>query len=93
MRENLESMHGLVYSQRALLALTEHGMARNDAYKVVQSASMESWATGEPLQALLAKDAMVTELLSPEELRALFDPDYHLKHIDTAFARLGIDED
>lgn len=93
MRENLESTHGLVASQRVLLALTEHGMARQDAYKIVQNGAMESWATGEPLQNILGRDAMVTELLAPDELAALFDPGYHLAHIDTAFARLGIGEE
>ncbi|MCA1669458.1 MAG: adenylosuccinate lyase, partial [Thermomicrobia bacterium] len=90
MRENLESTHGLVASQRVLLALTEHGMARQDAYKVVQSGAMESWATGEPLQSILSRNAMVSELLPSDELATLFDHAYHLAHIETAFARLGI---
>ncbi|HEY8291810.1 MAG TPA: adenylosuccinate lyase [Thermomicrobiales bacterium] len=93
MRENLESTHGLVASQRVLLTLTERGMARQDAYKVVQSGAMESWATGEPLQAILSRNVMVAELLAPDELAALFDPGYHLAHIETAFARLGIGEE
>jgi len=92
MRENLESTHGLVASQRVLLALTEHGMARQDAYKIVQSGAMESWATGEPLQTILGRNVMVTELLAPDELATLFDHGYHLKQIDTAFTRLGIGE-
>ena len=90
MRANLESTRGLVYSQRALLALTERGMARQDAYKIVQGASMQSWATGEPLQSLLAKEPSVSAHLSADELCTLFDPEYHLAHIDTAFARLGL---
>jgi adenylosuccinate lyase len=93
MRENLESTHGLVASQRVLLALTEHGMARQDAYKIVQRGAMESWATGEPLQSILAKEPMVNEVLTPEALAALFDHGYHLAHIDTAFTRLGIGEE
>ncbi len=90
MRENLESTHGLVASQRVLLALTERGMARQDAYKIVQSGAMESWATREPLQMILGRNTAVAALLPPEELAALFDHAYHLMHIDTAFARLGI---
>lgn len=90
MRANLESTHGLVASQRVLLALTEHGMARQDAYKIVQRGAMESWTTGEPLQTILAREPMVNELLTPEALAELFDHGYHLAHIDTAFARLGI---
>ncbi|MDQ2787443.1 MAG: adenylosuccinate lyase, partial [Chloroflexota bacterium] len=84
--------HGLVASQRVLLALTERGMARQDAYKIVQSGAMESWATDEPLHDILGRNATVTELLPPDELAMLFDHDYHLKHIDTAFVRLGIGE-
>jgi adenylosuccinate lyase len=90
MRENLESTRGLVASQRVLLALTERGMARQDAYKIVQGSSMTAWETGEPLHNLLARDTAVRERLRPDELSELFDYGYHLKHIDTAFARLGI---
>jgi len=92
MRENLESTHGLVASQRVLLALTERGMARQDAYKIVQNGAMESWATREPLQSILGRDLAVAELLPPDELALLFDHAYHLKHIETAFTRLGIGE-
>jgi len=93
MRANLESTHGLVASQRVLLALTEHGMARQDAYKIVQRGAMESWETGGPLQEILAKDRAVMELLTPDALAELFDPGYHLVHIDTAFSRLGIGQE
>ena len=60
MRANLESTHGLVASQRVLLALTEHGMARQDAYKIVQRGAMESWETSEPLQSILGREPTVT---------------------------------
>jgi len=93
MRENLESTHGLVASQRVLLALTERGMARQDAYKIVQSGAMESWATTEPLQSILGRNPAVAELLPADDLASLFDHDYHLKHIETAFTRLGIGEE
>lgn len=93
MRANLESTRGLVASQRVLLALTERGMARQDAYKIVQSGAMESWATDEPLQTILGRNPTVAELLPPDDLATLFDHGYHLKHIDTAFARLGIGEE
>ncbi len=93
MRANLESTRGLVASQRVLLALTERGMARQDAYKIVQSGAMESWATEEPLQSILGRNPTVAELLPPDELATLFDHGYHLKHIDTAFTRLGIGEE
>ncbi len=90
MRANLESTHGLVSSQRVLLALIDRGMARQDAYKIVQRGAMQAWETEEPLLSILGRDATVSELLTPDELTALFDVSYHLAHIDTAFARLGI---
>ena len=90
MRANLESTRGLVSSQRVLLALTERGMARQAAYKIVQSGAMQSWESGEPLHEILARDPAVRARLSPDELAALFDAGYHLAHIDTAFQRLGI---
>jgi adenylosuccinate lyase len=93
MRENLESTRGLVASQRVLLALTERGMARQDAYKIVQRGAMTAWETGEPLHDLLSRDTTVRERLQPDELAELFDASYHLKHIDTAFQRLGIGEE
>jgi len=93
MKANLESTHGLVASQRVLLALTEHGMARQDAYKIVQRGAMESWETSEPLQSILARESAVNDLLTPDALTALFDPGYHLAHIDTAFSRLGIGQE
>jgi len=93
MRANLESTHGLVASQRVLLALTEAGMARQDAYKIVQRGAMQSWETSEPLHCILSREPAVTELLTPEALETLFDHGYHLAHIDTAFARLGIGEE
>lgn len=91
MRENLESTHGLINSQRALLALVERGMARQDAYKIAQRAAMQSWESGEPLHDILARDPTVREKITPDDLAALFDPAYHLRHIATAFARLGLD--
>ncbi len=90
MRENLESTHGLINSQRALLTLVERGMPRQDAYKIAQRAAMQSWESGEPLHDILARDATVREKITPADLAALFDSAYHLRHIDTAFARLGL---
>jgi len=92
MRENLESTHGLINSQRALLTLVERGLPRQDAYKIAQRAAMQSWESGEPLHDILARDATVREKITPADLAALFDSAYHLRHIDTAFARLGLGE-
>ena len=90
MQRNLDSTQGIVYSQRALLALTEGGMDRQDAYKIVQRAAMRAWAEGVPLFDLLSADPAVTERLSPDRLHSLFEPSYHLRFVDEAFRRVGL---
>ena len=88
MRANLDKLGGLIHSQRVLLALTTAGVPREDAYRLVQRNAMKVWETGgDFLEALLA-DKEVTLALSPKELRAQFDLGYHLKHVDTIFARV-----
>ncbi len=88
MRANLEKLGGLIHSQRVLLALTAAGVPRDEAYAIVQRNAMTVWETGgDFLEALLA-DKEVTKALTPKELRAQFDLGYHLKHVDTIFARV-----
>ena len=90
MEKNLNTMGGLVHSQRVLLALTQAGVSREDAYRLVQRNAMKVWESdGElSLMELLKADADVTAALSPEEIEARFDLDYHYKHVDTIFARV-----
>jgi len=90
MRRNLDRMGGLVHSQRVLLALTQAGAPREDAYRLVQRNAMKVWeADGAlSLMELLKGDAEVTALLSPAEIEAQFDLDHHFKHVDTIFARV-----
>jgi adenylosuccinate lyase len=90
MERNLELTHGLIYSGQVLLALVESGMARGAAYAIVQSAARKVWAGEGDLQSHLAADPQVAERIAPEELAALFDPSYHLRGIEVAFARLGL---
>ncbi len=90
MRRNLERSGGLVYSGRVLLALVEHGMDRQEAYELVQSYAKQVWDDQGDFRALLAADPRVRALLSEAELAALFDHSYHLRHIATAFERLGL---
>jgi adenylosuccinate lyase len=87
---NLGLTRGLIYSGQVLLALVESGMPRGEAYEIVQSAAKVVWAGESDLLSLLQNDARVTERLSAEELAALFDPSYHLRGIEVAFARLGL---
>jgi adenylosuccinate lyase len=90
MQRNLESSRGLIYSGQVLLALVGSGMARNEAYEIVQTAAQRVWAGDGELQSHLAADSRVTERLSADELASLFDPNYHLRGIEVAFARLGL---
>ena len=90
MRQNLDLTHGLLHSQRVLLALIEAGMTRTEAYKIVQHHAMAAWEQQASFQALLLGDEAVRQRLSPEEVGALFDESYHFAHIDTAFQRVGL---
>ncbi len=88
MKENLEKTRGLVQSQRVLLALTQAGSAREDAYRLVQRNAMRAWNGEGTLLDLLKEDKDVTAKISPSRLEKLFDLDYHLKHVDTIFKRV-----
>ncbi len=90
MARNLDKMGGLVHSQRVLLALTQKGVSREDAYRLVQRNAMKVWESDGALSllALLKDDAEVARALSAAELDALFDLGYHLKHVDTIFRRV-----
>ncbi|MFL6730177.1 MAG: adenylosuccinate lyase [Sphingomicrobium sp.] len=90
MRKNLDRMGGLVHSQRVMLALTQAGLGREEAYALVQRNAMKVWESDGELSLLdlLKADADVAERLSSQQLDALFDRDSHLKHVDTIFARV-----
>jgi adenylosuccinate lyase len=88
MRKNLDQLGGLVDSQRVLLALTQAGMSREDAYRAVQRNAMPVWEGKGRFLDLLKADAEVTKHLSPAALEQLFDEAYHLKHVDTIFRRV-----
>ena len=88
MKANLDALGGLVHSQRVLLALTQAGMSREDAYRAVQRHAMETWQKGGDFQARLAGDPEVARHLKRKEIAALFDLGYHFKHVDRIFARV-----
>ena len=88
MKRNLDRLGGLVHSQRVLLALTQGGMSREDAYRAVQRNAMRIWEGGGDFQALLAADTEVARYLKPDALASLFDLGYHTKHVDTIFKRV-----
>jgi adenylosuccinate lyase len=90
MQKNLDRMGGLVHSQRVLLALTQAGTSREDAYRLVQRNAMRVWESDGALSLLelLKADEEVSVALSAEQLEALFDLDYHFRQVDTIFARV-----
>ena len=86
MRRNLDQLGGLVNSQRVLLALTQAGVSREEAYRLVQRNAMPVWLEGKDFRAELEADPDV--LLTPEQLDACFDDAYHTKHVNTIFERV-----
>lgn len=88
MRANLERLNGLHNSQRVLLALTQAGLSREQAYQYVQKNAMQCWRGEGGFLNLLKADTNITTYLGTKTLESLFDTDYHLKHIETVFARI-----
>ena len=88
MQSNLDALGGLVFSQRVLLALTQAGMSREDAYAAVQRNAMESWSEGKSFLDLLKADADVSSLVDDAVLEQMFDLAYHTKNVDTIFKRV-----
>lgn len=91
MKRNMNVYGGVIFSQRVLLALVEKEISREEAYKIVQSCAHQAWNTPDGnFHDLISKDAKVSELLSPQEIKACFDPQHHLKNLDAIYQKLGI---
>jgi adenylosuccinate lyase len=88
MKKNLDKLGGLIHSQRVLIALTQKGMSREEAYRLVQRNAMKAWSGENDFLSLLKADKDVRAKLSDKELLANFDLDYHFKHVDTIFKRV-----
>ena len=88
MQKNLERLGGLIHSQRVLIALTQKGVAREDAYAIVQRNAMRVWQGEGDFLSLLSADKGVRKHLSEAELKENFNLDYHFKHVDTIFERV-----
>jgi adenylosuccinate lyase len=88
MQKNLDRLGGLIHSQRVMLALTQKGVSREDAYALVQRNAMPVWRGEGEFLTLLKADKDVTKALTAAELESLFDLGYHLKQVDTIFARV-----
>jgi adenylosuccinate lyase len=88
MLANMNKFRGLVMSQRVLLALTQAGVSREDAYRLVQRNAMKVWEQGKDFKTELLADSDVTAALGPAEIEDKFDLAYHTKHVDTIFSRV-----
>ncbi len=88
MMNNLNKFRGLVHSQRVLLALTQKGLSREDAYRLVQRNAMKVWKDGKDFLTELLDDPEVTAALTDAEIKDKFDLAYHTRHVDTIFARV-----
>ena len=90
MWENIESSRGLIFSQRVLLELVDKGMAREDAYAIVQRNAAVGWDQGEDFRQLIKSDQETATYLSESELDELFDYGYYTRYVDETFQRLGL---
>ncbi len=91
MMKNMNKFQGLIMSQRVLLALTQAGLSREDAYRLVQRNAMKVWEEGKDFKTELKNDPEVTKVLANEEIEEQFDLEYHTKHVDTIFQRVFSD--
>ncbi len=90
MWENIESSRGLIFSQRVLLELVDKGLAREDAYAIVQRNAMTGWDEGRDFRELIKSDKEAATYLSESELNELFDYGYYTRYVDETFQRLGL---
>lgn len=90
MKRNMDRTFGLIYSQRVLLKLIDKGLSREEAYDTVQQKAMQSWEEQRSFRQILEEDSKVTELLTQEEMNDCFNYNWHLKHVNTIFERLGL---
>src|SRR5699024_11402346 len=90
MKKNIDKTHGVIFSQRVLLALIDAGMVREKAYDMVQPKAMKAWEEGIHFRTLIEADETITNLLSQEQIADCFDYTYHLKNVDAIFERMGL---
>ncbi|HAM80976.1 adenylosuccinate lyase [Ornithinibacillus bavariensis] len=90
MKRNMDKTHGVIFSQRVLLALIDKGMSREEAYDIVQPKAMEAWETEIHFKKLVKAEDRITALLTDKEIEACFDYTYHLKNVDVIFERIGL---
>lgn len=92
MKRNMNATFGLIYSQRVMLKLIDHGMTREQAYDLVQPKTAQAWDEQRDFRPLLEVDQTIMSTLSEKDLDDAFDYHHHLKQVDTIFARVGLGE-
>ena len=92
MRRNMNATFGLIYSQRVMLKLIDHGMTREQAYDLVQPKTAQAWDEQTDFRPLLEADPAITDVLTKADLDDAFDYNHHLKQVDTIFERVGLAE-
>ena len=92
MKRNMNATFGLIYSQRVMLKLIDHGMTREQAYDLVQPKTAQAWDEQTDFRPLLEADPAITEVLTKADLDDAFDYNHHLKQVDTIFERVGLAE-
>jgi adenylosuccinate lyase len=90
MRQNIDRSRGIIFSQKLMLAMTEKGLTREEAYKIVQTVAMKSRNTGKQMRELMLEDRDTLKHLSPVEINSIFDLRNHLKNIEVIFRRFGL---
>ena len=90
MRKNIDRTRGLIFSQRVLLSLTDKGVTREQAYQLVQRNAMVVWKDNTDFKTVLLRDRDITKVLTKKEIDTCFDLEYHLRHVDGTFQKLGI---
>ncbi len=90
MRANLERMKGLVMSEHIMLALVDKGMAKDEAYRTVQSVAMKAFESGGDFREMAAEEPAIKERLSAQDLADGFDYEEHLKRVEAAYERVGV---
>lgn len=90
MKDNMETTFGLIYSQRVMLQLIDKGLSREEAYDLVQPKTAQAWDEKKDFRSLLETDSKITSILTQNDLNDAFDYNYHTKHVDTIFDRVGL---
>ncbi len=90
MKRNMERTFGLIYSQRVLLTLIDKGMTREQAYDLVQKRAMQAWEEQRSFKDIISQEDAITSILNPEEINECFNYNFHLKHVEAIFERIGL---